>query len=130
VPKKPVRRIEIIKIATGKDWAPSGDEEARIIGGYYSHVTGTDSSFILCPRDAATAYEWLGLVLSTEGTCASYAVCPKTVPSSYSEERTSDLSNLWFGSDLRVKFSGGTASFVRVILEIVKIDPETGAHLA
>lgn len=130
MPKTKLRRLETIQLAPTDTFEIEADEEARVLAGYVNHITGTISQLTIgLKRDLASSrlHAILFNVLAAVGS-ADYVINPHNASSD--QQESADPTKIWFNSFFQITFTGGTASFARLLIEVVKIDPVTGEHLA
>jgi len=110
-------------------WRCNADEEARVLAGTATHVTGTESTFSLRDPENKTITRFLEV--KSTASSDNYVLNPISVATvCVSAEATSNTKHVWFGSRSQLHFNGAATSYCRTLIEVVKIDQKTGAHLA
>jgi len=127
---KSLRWIQLSQLGDTQTWNPDAGTEARILAGAIYNVTGTASILRLRDnkaRETVTVF-FYGLGAAKTGW---YTLNPVGYVATCTNcEQMSDTKDAWFGMPFGLHFSGAATAFARVLVEIVKLDPETGAHLA
>ena len=128
--KKRLRQFIPIRLKPDEKFQPGVDEEARVLGGWIAHVLNTSSVLTLRKTGTSDAHVLICHIDDLIST-AAFAINPKGTPTSdYTEEQTIDSTQIPFNNKLYVHFAGGSGSSALLVIEIVKIDPETGERLA
>jgi len=117
----------------GEQWKPDAYWKARVLGGLIKHYAGAASQVDIRKTDASAGeYTQIYLcVIESASTGDTYVLNPKTATSIYTEEYTTDSTKIWFGRDTTLRFDGCTGwAKCGLLIEVVKIDEETGEFLA
>jgi len=136
VPKQRVRRLKALTLtvisSAKQKYIPSAGEEVRVLGGRINHVAATISLLSLTKGrdvggDAFYVYHY-----APSSTCTDSFSIPPALPTvaKQDEEDVGAAQNLWFDNKWMLYFTGGTGAKAFLILEVVKVDPITGEHLA
>ena len=123
------RFLRIVRLKPNETFTPKSDEEAQVLGGAITNVTGTITYLFIQDKQDRSLISFMRLLAAATSTV--YSLNPISINTTCAVAlMTSDSRGIWFGQHIELKFVGATNSHATVILEVVKIDPKTGAHLA
>lgn len=108
---------------------PDANEEWKIKGGYINHITGTTSTLALFKREPKTVIFAPLFVVDTAIASMNFAL--NCVPNTnITEELTCDTKDIPINQYIEIGFAGGSGAKATLIIEVTKIDVDTGEKLA
>jgi len=116
----------------GVCYRPGPDEEARLLGARVNHVAATETTLSLVKGPVSTGTAFFCYLVAPSTTCTDSFTVPPALPTTakLDEEDVGAGRDVWFTHAIGLWFNGDAAARVHVIIEVVKIDPVTGEHLA
>jgi len=132
VPKQRLRYLLIKTLKTGDHFRPGPDEEARLLGARVNHIAATESTLALVQGPLSTGTVFFCYHCAPSSTCTDSFTIPPALPTTakQDEEDVGAGKDVWFTHNLGIWFNGDATAAAHVIIEVVKIDPETGERLA
>lgn len=133
MPKTRLRYLEYVSLVSNGKWNPPEGWEARVLGGRFAHSSDTNPSSVVIRAGHAATDPMLAVFLYVPGTtCADvFTLNPLAVATAKIEEEDScDSANVWFDHRQELWYVSTTGNACRLLVEVVKLDPVTGEHLA
>lgn len=130
MPRHRNRILTLAIIRHGDKWSPPVGWEARILTGFLWHVTATTTYFTIKEKTSGDIYL---MIYNIPGhlTTVGYGLLPVGAPTGICTfDIASNIDDIWINSDMYFEVAGASTAYARVIIELQKIDPKTGAHLA
>jgi len=128
VVKERLRWIKAMLLESGNNtWKPDAGYEARVLCGAFYYSSASCALTLVDPV-TFTLTKFFDSAIATAGW---YPINPIDIETAcLDRSQMASSKDVWFSSKQFLQASGGAGYKARLLVEVVKVDPITGEHLA